>query len=81
MVDGNISLFEIFEREKMLLVSAIMFAGRKGLDEFLLAMNYKGVTGRKDCCLSKQEMVNVLGHIGMSNDMIEKTMEIISDTQ
>lgn len=70
-------IFNMFEREKILLVSLIKFAGRNGLDEFLLAMNYKVTTGRKDCCLSEQEMINVLRRVGMWDIMIEDILNKI----
>ncbi len=58
---------KLFGREKLLLVEAIMFAGRKGLEEFEKAIDNKLYAGGIDRCLSTEEIINVLKNVGMDD--------------
>ncbi len=65
-------MLSLFEQEKLLLVTAIMYAGKKGFDEFERVINKK--VGYQTRCLSELEMVEVLKNIGMPDHLIEGAM-------
>ncbi len=60
----------LYEDEKKLLVIICMYAGKKGIDEFDIAIDNKTIYDDQRDCLTSFEMVDILKKIEMDDPYI-----------